>query len=108
MPNNFIFISLYFILSKGERRPRPSEGTSTNNSRTQVYANSLLATLNTRLEVKGRGTYDQTIPSFIMHNPDTSTRSGKLGGPYFPVLQPSTLLVVGVFTCMLSLAEKLV
>lgn len=49
MPNNFIFISLYFVLSK-------------------LYANSFLATLNTRLVLKGRGTDNahETVPTFLM------------------------------------------
>lgn len=54
MPNNFIFISLYFVLSK-------------------LYANSFLATLNTRLVLKGRGTDNahETVPTFLMV--DTAT-----------------------------------
>ncbi|KAH9999633.1 hypothetical protein BJV74DRAFT_162596 [Russula compacta] len=49
MPVNLIFISLYFILSK-------------------LYANSCLATLNTRRFVHGRGTdrEEATIPTFVM------------------------------------------
>ncbi|KAH9969896.1 hypothetical protein BC827DRAFT_45831 [Russula dissimulans] len=49
MPTNLIFIALYFILSK-------------------LYANSCLATLNTRRFVHGRGTdrEDVTIPTFLM------------------------------------------
>jgi len=49
MPTNLIFIALYFILSK-------------------LYANSCLATLNTRRFVHGRGTdrEDVTIPTFVM------------------------------------------
>ncbi|KAF9648175.1 hypothetical protein BDM02DRAFT_3096964 [Thelephora ganbajun] len=49
MPGNFIFISLYFVLSK-------------------LYANSFLATLNTRLVLKGRGTDNghETVPTFLM------------------------------------------
>lgn len=54
MPNNFIFISLYFVLSK-------------------LYANSFLATLNTRLVLKGRGTDNahETVPTFLMVNTNT-------------------------------------
>jgi hypothetical protein len=49
MPDNLIFIALYFILSK-------------------LYANSCLATLNTRRFVHGRGTDREgaTIPTFVM------------------------------------------
>ncbi|KAH9984962.1 hypothetical protein BJV77DRAFT_1071690 [Russula vinacea] len=49
MPDNLIFIALYFILSK-------------------LYANSCLATLNTRRFVHGRGTdrEEATIPTFVM------------------------------------------
>jgi len=51
MPDNLIFIALYFILSK-------------------LYANSCLATLNTRRFVQGRGTdrEEVTIPTFVMVN----------------------------------------
>jgi len=54
MPQTFIYISLYFILSK-------------------LYANSLLATLNTRLILKGRGTDNahETVPTFLMVDPNT-------------------------------------
>jgi len=49
MPDNLIFIALYFILSK-------------------LYANSCLATLNMRRFVHGRGTdrEEATIPTFVM------------------------------------------
>jgi len=49
MPDNLIFIALYFILSK-------------------LYANSCVATLNTRRFVHGRGTdrEEATIPTFVM------------------------------------------
>ncbi|KAF8465195.1 hypothetical protein DFH94DRAFT_698856 [Russula ochroleuca] len=49
MPDNLVFIALYFILSK-------------------LYANSCLATLNTRRFVHGRGTdrEEATIPTFVM------------------------------------------
>jgi len=49
MPDNLIFIALYFLLSK-------------------LYANSCLATLNTRRFVHGRGTdrEEKTIPTFVM------------------------------------------
>jgi hypothetical protein len=49
MPDNLIFIALYFTLSK-------------------LYANSCLATLNTRRFVRGRGTdrEEMTIPTFVM------------------------------------------
>ncbi|KAI0250986.1 hypothetical protein BJV78DRAFT_517121 [Lactifluus subvellereus] len=49
MPSNLIFISFYFSLSK-------------------LYANSCLATLNTRRFVQGRGTdhEEATIPTFLM------------------------------------------
>jgi len=49
MPVNLIFIALYFVLSK-------------------LYANSCLATLNTRRFVQGKGTdrEEGTIPTFLM------------------------------------------
>ncbi|KAA1474698.1 hypothetical protein DENSPDRAFT_343194 [Dentipellis sp. KUC8613] len=49
MPQNFIFMSFYFVLSK-------------------LYANSCLATLNTRRFVRGKGTdrEEGTGPSFMM------------------------------------------
>ncbi|EJF63324.1 hypothetical protein BD309DRAFT_949383 [Dichomitus squalens] len=50
MPNNFIFMAFYFVLSK-------------------VYANSFLAALNTRRVSRGRGTEDAqttTVPTFLM------------------------------------------
>ncbi|TFY62472.1 hypothetical protein EVJ58_g3850 [Rhodofomes roseus] len=57
MPENFIFMGFYFVLSK-------------------LYANSFLATLNTRRVVRGRGTdNDQTtMPTFLML--DKATRMG--------------------------------
>lgn len=73
MPNNFIFISLYFVLSKRERDSREFQGNSTDRALTSVYANSFLATLNTRLVLKGRGTDNahETVPTFLMV--DTTT-----------------------------------
>ncbi|KIP06228.1 hypothetical protein PHLGIDRAFT_19513 [Phlebiopsis gigantea 11061_1 CR5-6] len=49
MPDNFIFMALYFVLSK-------------------LYANSFLATLNTRRVLRGRGTDAETntVPTFLM------------------------------------------
>jgi hypothetical protein len=49
MPDNFIYIALYFILCK-------------------LFANSCVATLNTRRFVHGRGTdhEEATIPTFLM------------------------------------------
>ncbi|OBZ73986.1 hypothetical protein A0H81_05980 [Grifola frondosa] len=49
MPDNFVFMGLYFILSK-------------------LYANSFMATLNTRKSVRGRGTDGEhtTMPTFLM------------------------------------------
>ncbi|KAH9936183.1 uncharacterized protein B0H18DRAFT_315389 [Fomitopsis serialis] len=49
MPENFIFMGFYFVLSK-------------------LYANSFLATLNTRRVVRGRGTDGEhaTVPTFLM------------------------------------------
>jgi len=49
MPTNFVYISLYFILCK-------------------LFANSCVATLNTRRFVHGRGTdhEEATIPTFLM------------------------------------------
>ncbi|EKM51787.1 uncharacterized protein PHACADRAFT_262128 [Phanerochaete carnosa HHB-10118-sp] len=49
MPSNFIFIALYFVLSK-------------------LYVNSFLATLNTRRVLRGRGTDAETntMPTFLM------------------------------------------
>ncbi|CAL1712651.1 unnamed protein product [Somion occarium] len=49
MPDNFIFMAFYFILSK-------------------LYVNSFLATLNTRRILRGRGTDNEvtTMPTFLM------------------------------------------
>ncbi|KAH9924673.1 uncharacterized protein BXZ73DRAFT_103513 [Epithele typhae] len=49
MPDNFIFMGMYFVLSK-------------------VYANSFLAALNTRRVSRGRGTDNDrtTVPTFLM------------------------------------------
>ncbi|CCM01171.1 uncharacterized protein FIBRA_03219 [Fibroporia radiculosa] len=49
MPQNFIFMGLYFVVSK-------------------LYANSFLATLNTRTVLRGRGTDGDhaTMPTFLM------------------------------------------
>jgi len=54
MPTNYIFIGFYFILSK-------------------LYANSLMATLNTRTISKGRGTDRalETVPTFVMMGNNT-------------------------------------
>ncbi|KAI0070445.1 hypothetical protein K474DRAFT_1702157 [Panus rudis PR-1116 ss-1] len=59
MPDNFIFMAFYFVLSK-------------------LYVNSFLATLNTRRVLRGRGTDNEatTMPTFLMvgkitkHEPD--------------------------------------
>lgn len=59
MPDNFIFMGFYFVLSK-------------------LYVNSFLATLNTRRVLRGRGTDNEatTMPTFLMvgkmtkHDPD--------------------------------------
>ncbi|THG98803.1 hypothetical protein EW026_g3441 [Hermanssonia centrifuga] len=59
MPDNFIFMACYFVLSK-------------------LYVNSFLATLNTRRVLRGRGTDAETntMPTFLMvgkltkHNPN--------------------------------------
>ncbi|OBZ68986.1 hypothetical protein A0H81_11330 [Grifola frondosa] len=65
MPDNFVFMAFYFVLSK-------------------VYANSFLAALNTRRVTRGRGTDAEptTVPTFLMvgkvtqqtvhRDPDTS------------------------------------
>ncbi|KAH9942885.1 hypothetical protein B0H21DRAFT_506286 [Amylocystis lapponica] len=49
MPQNFIYMGLYFVVSK-------------------LYANSFLATLNTRKSLRGRGTDGEhvTMPTFLM------------------------------------------
>ncbi|EIM81454.1 uncharacterized protein STEHIDRAFT_149882 [Stereum hirsutum FP-91666 SS1] len=65
MPGNFIFMAFYFILCK-------------------LYANSCLATLNTRRFVRGKGTDREEVtgPSFVMvHHTITSHTSG---GPITP------------------------
>ncbi|KAI0927054.1 hypothetical protein AcV5_007693 [Taiwanofungus camphoratus] len=69
MPENFIFMCFYFIVSK-------------------LYANSFLATLNTRKVLRGRGTDGEhsTMPTFLMvgkvtgnefmeHDPEATTGS---------------------------------
>jgi len=68
MPENFIFISLYFVLSKRGYCQGMPQGISTERASTLVYANSFLATLNTRLVLKGRGTDNahETVPTFLM------------------------------------------
>lgn len=52
MPKNFVFIGLFFVISK-------------------LYANSFLATLNTRQISQGRGTDNEqeTVPTFVMALP---------------------------------------
>jgi len=54
MPTNYVFIACYFVLSK-------------------LYANSLMATLNTRTILKGRGTDREleTVPTFVMMGNNT-------------------------------------
>jgi len=54
MPQNFIFMGFYFVLSK-------------------LYANSFLATLNTRRVLRGRGTdgEHETMPTFLMVGKET-------------------------------------
>ncbi|KAI9452440.1 hypothetical protein F5148DRAFT_1289600 [Russula earlei] len=69
MPTNLIFIALYFVLSK-------------------LYANSCLATLNSRRFTHGRGTdrEEATIPTFVMV---AHTLPGPLSGPFSgPTLAP--------------------
>lgn len=77
-----------------------------------VYANSLLATFNTRLILKGRGTDNahETVPTFLMVDPNTvpplpQPTSADIFGVagkvrIFPILQPSTLLFVCALTCI--------
>ncbi|KAI0034349.1 hypothetical protein K488DRAFT_84078 [Vararia minispora EC-137] len=81
MPYNFVFMACYFILCK-------------------LYANSCLATLNTRRFVRGRGTDHQTEtgPSFLMVG---RSRSGaveefKNNRHYTPAYASSRGLEVGV------------
>ena len=81
-----------------------------------MYANSFLATLNTRLVLKGRGTDNahETVPTFLMVNAtmppvprrpseELYNRSGKVG-MLLSLLLPSTLIVAGLLTCILFVA----
>ncbi|KAK7677728.1 hypothetical protein QCA50_019280 [Cerrena zonata] len=54
MPDNFIFMGFYFVLSK-------------------LYVNSFLAALNTRRVLRGRGTDNEatTMPTFLMVGKNT-------------------------------------
>ncbi|KAI0742009.1 hypothetical protein C8Q80DRAFT_170298 [Daedaleopsis nitida] len=58
MPNNFVFMAFYFVLSK-------------------VYANSFYAALNTRRSVRGRGTEAErtTVPTFLMVGQTTTFKN---------------------------------
>ena len=85
---------------------------STNHVLTLVYANSLLATLNTRLILKGRGTDDahETVPTFLMVGPNTipplpqPTSADIFGAAgkvrIIPVLRSATLLETSVLICI--------
>ena len=66
MPDNFIFMGFYFVLSKGTLSPGNARVTA--NATTAVYANSFLAALNTRRVSRGRGTDNEhtTVPTFLM------------------------------------------
>ncbi|KAI0731100.1 hypothetical protein C8Q76DRAFT_793198 [Earliella scabrosa] len=68
MPENFIFMGTYFVLSK-------------------IYANSFYAALNTRRSVRGRGTENDrtTVPTFLMVGQTTTFKheGGHEGGPVF-------------------------
>ncbi|EPT05146.1 hypothetical protein FOMPIDRAFT_1045211 [Fomitopsis schrenkii] len=75
MPENFIFMGFYFVLSK-------------------LYANSFLATLNTRKVIRGRGTdvEQTTMPTFLMV--DKTTRLGSFHDPQ--IATGGTIVEVGV------------
>lgn len=76
-----------------------------------MYANSLLATLNTRIILKGRGTDNahETVPTFLMVDPNTIPplpqptsadifeAAGKVR--IISVLQSSALLVLSMLIC---------
>jgi hypothetical protein len=88
---------------------RPRE--STDRARTLVYANSLLATLNTRLVVEGRGVDNvhETLPTFIMQVPGSIPDN--LSGVtekvrIFPVLWSGVLLTIGVLVSILISSRK--
>ncbi|KAI0793825.1 hypothetical protein C8Q74DRAFT_535054 [Fomes fomentarius] len=66
MPTNFIFMAVYFVLSK-------------------VYANSFYAALNTRRSVRGRGTENDrtTVPTFLMVEQTATSKNEGHEGPGF-------------------------
>ena len=66
MPDNFIFMAFYFVLSKCMSFFAPLSVEITHFS--SVYANSFLATLDTRRVLRGRGTDAETatMPTFLM------------------------------------------
>ena len=65
MPDNFIFMALYFVLSKRKSFRCHVYDVLIG---APVYANSFLATLNTRRVLRGRGTDAETntMPTFLM------------------------------------------
>lgn len=58
MPTTFVYMSFFFVLSKCMCTIKSAQITDANASppTSTVYSNSLLATLNTRKSVRGRGT----------------------------------------------------
>ncbi|KAI0696019.1 hypothetical protein BC835DRAFT_1414558 [Cytidiella melzeri] len=75
MPENFIFMACYFVLSK-------------------LYANSFLATLNTRRVTRGRGTDAETatMPTFLMYPPSSHSKV-----QFYPTdTQGTTALTIGI------------
>ena len=71
MPDNFIFMGFYFVLSKRTFLMQSillHTRRLTRDPPFAVYANSFLAALNTRRVSRGRGTDNEhtTVPTFLM------------------------------------------
>ena len=73
MPNNFVFISVYFILPKCERKPVPFPQFI--DVTVEVFLNSLLATLNAREKLRGQAAISENVVSIPL-----TTNINSIGG----------------------------
>lgn len=84
MPDNFIFMSCYFVLSKRTYIYQHSEVFGEHLP--SVYVNSFLATLNTRRVTRGRGTDAETatMPTFLMVGKITKRDANQFADHVYP------------------------
>ena len=102
MPDNFIFMAFYFVLSKGSSLPicdapyraywnRAASCARPSLRLYAVYANSFYAALNTRRSVRGRGTENDqtTVATFLMVGQTTTFKNENPGpgGPTYSTVR---------------------